>query len=222
MTEKLAGVLVPPQLEYKAQVSRATLDHDEWADEAELPPTERRRAARILNPRRRRRWVAARWALREVLGRELGEEPGAVALRAGPHGKPELARSALRFNLSHSGELALIAIARGREVGIDVEQVKPRRNLLSLARRALPAEQAARIAALPPDERLDAFHADWTRREAVAKCHGTGLWAPAPDAPVAVADLDVGPGYAAAVAVAGETMPPLRRFTIEPAGLAAG
>jgi 4'-phosphopantetheinyl transferase len=176
-------------------VWQARLDARGWPAPERLPAAERERAARILAPSARDRWVAARWALRGVLGRELGEEPGAVALRAGPHGKPELARCALHFNLSHSGELALVAISPESEVGVDVQRIGKR-----------PA----------------GFYADWTRREATVKCHGTGLWAPAPDAPVAVADLDAGPGYAAAVAVAGETMPPLRRFTIEPTDLAAG
>jgi 4'-phosphopantetheinyl transferase len=137
----------------------------------------------------RRRWVATRWALRNVLGRYLGRDPAAIELRFGKRGKPMLAESdaLLRFNLSHSGELALIAISDQREVGIDVQLLRSR-----------PAE----------------FYADWTRREAIAKCHGTGLWAPLPEAAVAVAALDAGPGYAAAVAIAGEQMPPLERFDV--------
>jgi 4'-phosphopantetheinyl transferase len=139
----------------------------------------------------RRRWVGARWALREVLGRYLERDPAAIELRLGERGKPMLAApgESLRFNLSHSGELALIAIGEDAEVGIDVQLLGSR-----------PAQ----------------FYADWTRREATAKCHGTGLWAPLPETAVSVAELDAGPGYAAAVAVAGEQMPPLERFDTEP------
>jgi 4'-phosphopantetheinyl transferase len=139
----------------------------------------------------RRRWVAARWALREVLGRYLEREPATIELRFGERGKPLLADPAasLRFNLSHSGELALIAIGEGREVGVDVQLIGSR-----------PAR----------------FYAEWARREAIAKCHGAGLWAPLPDTAVAVAELDAGPDYAAAVAVAGERMPPLERFEAAP------
>lgn len=135
--------------------------------------------------------MAARWALRKVLGRYLERDPATIELRFGERGKPMLAKSdgSLHFNLSHSGELALIAIGEEREVGVDVQLL---------------------------GSRPVAFYADWTRREAVAKCHGTGLWAPLPEAAVAVAELDVGPGYAAAAAVAGEEMPPLRRFEAEP------
>jgi 4'-phosphopantetheinyl transferase len=111
-------------------------------------------------------------------------------------------------------------------VGVDVEWIKPRRNLSALARRALAPDVAKRIEEAPAELRVGAFYTEWARREATVKCHGTGLWELVPEAPVAVADLDVGPGYAAAVAVAvavaGETMPPLRRFTIEPADLPVG
>ncbi len=169
----------------------ARLDTGEWPTLAGLSSSERLRAAQIARPRARERWVASRRALREVLGRYLDREPAEVELRFGERGKPMLADpdAPLRFNLSHSGELALIAVAGGREVGVDVQLIG-----------AKPAE----------------FYADWTRREAIAKCHGTGLWAPLPDAPVAVAPLDAGAGFAAAVAVRGEDVPPLRHFVAEP------
>ena len=170
---------------------RARLDSAGWPALADLPLQERDRAAKLLGDTARRRWVASRWALRGVLGRYLGLEPVKVDLRFGKRGKPMLAASdaTLRFNPSHSGELALIAVAGGREVGIDVQRIG-----------AKPAE----------------FYADWTRREAIAKCHGTGLWAPLPDAPVAVEPLDAGAGFAAAIAVSGDAVPPLRHFVAEP------
>jgi 4'-phosphopantetheinyl transferase len=178
-------------------VWQARLDARGWPAAERLPAAERDRAAAMLRGKARNRWVAARWALRGVLGRYLDEQPAAIELSTGERGKPLLAAAgaALHFNLSHSGELALVAISPELDVGVDVQRIGKR-----------PA----------------AFYTGWTRREATVKCHGTGLWAPAPDAPVAVADLDAGPGYAAAVAVAGETMPLLRRFTIEPADLPAG
>lgn len=170
---------------------RARLDSGKWRVASDLPAAERDRAAGILRPEARKRWVASRWALREVLGLYLEREPTEVQLRFGSRGKPMLAASdaPLRFNLSHSGELALIAVAGKPKVGIDVQLIG-----------AKPAE----------------FYADWTRREAVAKCHGTGLWAPTPDAPVAVAAFDAGAGFAAAIAVGGDEVPPLRHFIAEP------
>ncbi|HSR94480.1 MAG TPA: 4'-phosphopantetheinyl transferase superfamily protein [Solirubrobacterales bacterium] len=198
-------------------VWQAQLDSEGWPGAERLPAEERERAARLRSPLARRRWQAARWALRTVLGRYLEEDPAEVLLRLGKHGKPMLAAPSpvLRFNLSHSADLALVAIAWEREVGVDVERIAPRRELAALARRALGRAEADAIEGMPPEDRLDAFHAAWTRREAVAKCLGTGLWAP-PDAEVetTVASLDAGPGFAAAIAVTGTDLPPLRRFVI--------
>jgi 4'-phosphopantetheinyl transferase len=156
--------------------------------------------------------------LRDVLSRYLEDEPEEIELQIGARGKPTLAdrRSPLRFNLSHSRDLAIVAVARGREVGVDVEWIDPRRDVLALARRALAPAEAQAVKAAPTEARPTAFYAAWTRREAIAKCLGTGLWAPLPEAAVAVAALDAGPGFAAAIAVAGDEVPPLRRFVIEP------
>lgn len=178
-----------PQAEL--HVWHARLDSGEWPDSDGLPAAERGRAAGLLSEKMRRRWVAARWALRGVLGRYLEREPVEIELRFGSRGKPMLGEPdpPLHFNLSHSGELALIAVAGKREVGVDVQAIG-----------AKPFE----------------FYAEWTRREAVAKCHGTGLWAPLPDADVTAVALDAGAGYAAAIAISGEEMLPLRHFAAEP------
>jgi 4'-phosphopantetheinyl transferase len=159
-------------------------------------------------------------ALRRLLGRYLDADPHEIELRAGKHGKPRLADPAagLRFNLSHSGGIALIAVAFGVEVGVDVERIRPRRNLLRLAERALDPAAAAAVRAASPERRLAAFHAAWTRREAIAKCRGVGLWAPLPTTPVSLSPLDAGPGFAAALAVAGEAMPPVRLLALRPCG----
>lgn len=157
---------------------------------------------------------AARKALRSVLGRYLAEDPAAVGLRLGPHGKPALAdrRAALRFNLSHSGEALLIAIAWGREVGVDIERIEPRGDIVALARRGLEPTEAAAVEAAPPAARLEAFYEAWTRREAIGKCFGTGLVAPPPRRGFAVAAIDAGPGFAAAIAIEGDVLPPLRHY----------
>jgi 4'-phosphopantetheinyl transferase len=174
-------------------VWHAQLDRGAWPAEDRLPAAERDRAAGIRRPRARRRWVASRWALRGVLGLYLEREPEEVELRFGERGKPMLRtpEESLRFNLSHSGGRALIAVCREREVGIDIERIGKR-----------------------PEE----FYAAWTRREAIAKCFGAGLGAPLPDDPVAVSSLDAGAGFAAAVAVEGDELPLLLlRFDAEPA-----
>jgi 4'-phosphopantetheinyl transferase len=157
-------------------------------------------------------------ALREVLARYLDEDPAAIELRRGEHGKPALAdpSSPLRFNLSHSGDLALVAVAQGREVGVDIERIRPRRDLPRLTERALDPAAAAAVRGAPADERAIAFHQAWARREAIAKCLGTGLGAPLPPSPVAVGTLHPAAGYAAALAVTGDEIPSLRHFALPP------
>lgn len=167
---------------------RAALDDPGWPGPEELPPQEGERAAAFLREEAAKRWVAARWALRQVLGHYVGEDPAGIELEIGEYGKPRL-RGGPRFNLSHSEGIALVAVC-DREVGVDVEAVKP---------------QARRPAALC---------VTWTRYEARVKCIGTGLGSPPPPVEVTVADLDVGQSYAAAVAVAGSEIGPLRLRTL--------
>jgi 4'-phosphopantetheinyl transferase len=161
---------------------------------------------------------AARAALGEILARYLAEDrpaPGAGAgagggppgLTDGPGGKPRLATAPerLAFNLSHSGGLALVALAAGGiEVGIDVERLRPRRDLVRLAGRWLPALDAAAVEAAPEVEREPVFYAAWTRHEARVKCTGAGLGGPPPGPEVVARQLEIDPGYAAAVAVSGQ------------------
>jgi hypothetical protein len=159
---------------------------------------------------------AARAALREILGEYLGAGAprvpagaggaagGGVELRAAAGGKPRLASAPerLSFNLSHSGALALVAIAPGgAEVGVDVERLKPRRDLVRLAARWLPAADAAAVAAATEAELEPVFYAAWTRYEARVKCAGTGISGPPPGPGIVAHPIAIDDGYAAAVAV---------------------
>src|SRR6185295_15890681 len=100
----------------------------------------------------------------------------------GAGGKPELAHeggpAALRFNLSHGGDLALIALARGRELGVDIEPLRALSDEARLARRVLSPREADAFAALPPDERAAALLRCWTRKEALLKANGCGITVP--------------------------------------------
>ncbi len=120
----------------------------------------------------------------------------------GEHGKPRFAGADLHFNLSHSGEHRVLAVAR-REVGVDVELIRERGDVRELAEIGLPREQAARVAAAAPEQRNALFHRLWVRHEARCKCHGVGLVTPLPSAARddVVIDLDLGPGVAGALAV---------------------
>ena len=196
---------------------RAALDEAGWPGAEQLPPEERERAEVFLREGVARRWVAARWALRRTLAGYLDRPAAEIALEADERGKPRLRgddEGALQFNLSHSDGLALVAVTEGRPVGVDVETIAPRKNLVGLAERALPADEAAAVRVAAPDQQLEAFYAAWVRHEARVKCLGTGLGSPAPLAAVPTTPIEVGPGYAAAVAVLGPDIGPLRCRTL--------
>lgn len=190
---------------------RAALDEDGWPGPEGLPAEDRRRAESFLRKGPARRWTAARWALRRVLAEYLDRPGPEVELETDERGKPGLLRDTgdLQFNLTHSAGLALVAVTTGRAVGIDVELIAPREDLAGLAERALPAEEAAAVLAADPVQRPGAFYDAWVRHEARLKCLGSGLGAPAPPTEVAIAAVEAGPGYAAAVAVADARVGPL-------------
>jgi phosphopantetheinyl transferase len=151
----------------------------------------------------------SREAARAALGALLA---GYLAVSAPPElvrdrdGKPRLAREPgrLSFNLSHSGGLALIAVAPGGvDVGVDVERLRPRRDLVRLAKRWLPPADAEALAGAPESEREAIFYSAWTRHEARVKCTGSGLSGPPPAPGIVAHQLPVDAGYAAAVAFAG-------------------
>ena len=137
------------------------------------------RAARFRRPADRERYVAAHSALRIILGRYLNVLPEQIRYVAGAQGKPGLApgsdSSRLRFNLAHSGDLALVAVAAGREVGVDVEHFRPLLEAEPIAERNFsPAEREA-LAKLPEPERVGAFFNIWSCKEAFIKATGQGL-----------------------------------------------
>lgn len=214
------GPARPPRPSAAVDLWIADLQGPDWPPVERLPEAERERAAAILRPDAAARWSASRWALRTVLGRYLGEEPAEVALATGEHGKPRLAEAAerLSFNLSHSAGLALIAVTAGREVGVDVERVQPRRDFLALAERSLDPGAVAAVRDAAPAERAGAFYAAWVEHEARAKCDGGGLGARRRETVMATAAVEVGPGYAAALAVAAAALPRLHEWSIGPPG----
>lgn len=175
-----------------------------------LSVDERERAGRFRFQRDRDRFVVARGLLRAILGRYLDQDSARLRFQYGPAGKPSLdmgpEADSIRFNLSHSRGLALYALARGREVGIDLEAIRPDMGWEPIARSFLSASEVTALLALPRDLRARAFFFCWTRREALAKALGEGIGQPSeqPDPPGwSIWDLDPGPGYAAALAVEG-------------------
>lgn len=217
------GPLHPAMPSTELHVWRAPLGDPGWPGPEHLPAEERQRAEKMRRPGAAAQWTAARWALRHVLARYLDEEPAAIRLAAGPEGKPRLERasSPLRFNLSHSGEIALVALSVEHPVGIDVEEEQPEREPLALAERALGPEDVAAVREAAAAEQSAVFHRRWARHEARLKCSGVGIFrGPSPEGePVAVGDLDLAPGYAAAVAIGAPALPPLCCWTFDPGAL---
>jgi 4'-phosphopantetheinyl transferase len=145
-------------------------------DEALLDEQERGRAARFVFERDRRRFVAAHASLRRLLGQRTGQAPHALRFDQGPYGKPRLRGSpGCAFSLSHSGDLALVALAADGEIGVDLEPVQPMRDAEALVRQCLSEREQLHLHALPASEQPLAFLQAWTRKEACLKAVGTGL-----------------------------------------------
>src|SRR5262249_21634817 len=147
-----------------------------------LSEEERARALRFVRPRDRRRFALCRAALRMILGRLLETPTERIMFHFGAGGKPELAPtllsesgSSLRFNVTHSDELALIAVCRGRELGVDLERVRAVSEAARIVESYFTSAERAQFAALLPFARPAAFLRGWTRKEAILKAKGVGL-----------------------------------------------
>ena len=143
----------------------------------DLSAEEGDRAARFTFDRDRRRYIAAHGALRRILGAYLSESPAAILVAAEAGAKPRLmAHPQVRFNLAHSANLGLLAIARGRDVGVDVERTRdPFDGVDGLAASCLSAEELEALRRLALPDRRVAFFSTWTRKEAFLKGLGDGL-----------------------------------------------
>lgn len=158
----------------QVQVWRLSTDRDPQAGLAVLSAEERQRAGRFRTDLLRARYVAAHAALRLLLGRVLDLPADRLRFRQNAWGKPELAEGDLRFNLSHSGPWAVVALARGIELGVDVEMAR-HPPPLEVADIAYSAAERAALAGLSGPALTAAFYAVWTRKEALSKGIGRGF-----------------------------------------------
>lgn len=143
-----------------------------------LAEDECRRAERFHFAADQRRFRVARGSLRVLLGHYLSVPPAQVRFAYGPSGRPELAHASadgLRFNISHSNELALVAVTRERAIGVDVEALRPVDQADDIVRRYCSASEFNAYQALPDSQRPLAFFNLWTRKEAYLKAIGAGL-----------------------------------------------
>lgn len=195
-----------------------------------LAVDERARAEQFVFQRDREHFIVAHGVLRAILSCYLHSTPEQVSFRYSSYGKPSLSEESgddtLRFNLSHSHGLALYAVTRGREVGIDLERIRPEVEVEQIARRFFSRREVATLLALPKTLQREAFFLCWTRKEAYIKARGEGLSLPLdqfdvsliPGEPAillhtqgdpheahrwSLQELTVAAGYAAALAVEG-------------------
>ena len=195
-----------------------------------LAVDEQARAERFHFDRDREHFIVARGVLRAILGGYLNRAPERLSFCYNSHGKPALAGEAdgdaIRFNVSHSDGVALYAVTRGREVGIDLEHIRLNLAIAEIAERFFSQREVMMLRTLPPEEQRQAFFRCWTRKEAYSKVRGEGLSlsldqfdvSPAPGEPAAMLsvpgdpneashwflqELTPAPGYVAALAVEG-------------------
>jgi 4'-phosphopantetheinyl transferase len=196
---------------------------------ASLSADEMQRAARFHFLTDRDRFIAAHGFLRAVLARYLHCQPDQLTFSMNPYGKPALQAHPLEFNLSHAGEVALIAVTRERRVGIDVERIRQEISSQSIARQYFSKSEVGELQRLSLAQREIAFFTCWTRKEAYIKAQGLGLSLPlasfdvslTPNEPAVLRatrpnpweaarwtlfSLEVDPGYAAALAVEGKDL----------------
>jgi 4'-phosphopantetheinyl transferase len=217
----------------EVHVWRATLDQTPSQIQSflhNLAADEQTRAERLYFERDRERFIVARGVLRAILSGYLNRVPECLSFCYSSHGKPALAgefdRDAIRFNVAHSHGVALYAVTRGREVGIDLERIRFDLAVAEIAERFFSRREVTMLWTLPTEVQRQAFFRCWTRKEAYIKARGQGLSLPwdqfdvslAPGEPAAVLstqrdpseasrwslqELTAAPGYVAALAVEG-------------------
>jgi 4'-phosphopantetheinyl transferase len=227
--------------EGEAHVWRASLDQpvDVIAKFApRLSKDEYQRAERFHRPPDRRRFIAGRGILRKIISAYLALAPDEAQFTYNEYGKPFIStdqnRGAISFNLSHSNDMALYAVTRGRRVGIDVEYIRDDFATLEVAECFFSRDEVEALKAVASDRRTEAFFNCWSRKESYIKAIGMGVSYPlggftvslAPDVTPALlkvdADvteasrwtmygLDVGEGYVAAL-IAENPPVSLKRF----------
>lgn len=186
-----------------------------------LAAEEQKRAEQFYFERDRRRFITAHGVLRAILGLYVNLPPNYLTFRYSSHGKPALAwesgGDAIRFNMSHSQEVALYAVTRDREVGIDVEFIHRDLGVEQIAERFFSRRETATLRGLPTPLREHAFFLCWTRKEAYIKARGEGL-----SLPLDQFDVSLIPGQPAALLSTRPDSSEVLRWSLQELPLASG
>ena len=207
--------------------------------EKTLSDTENFKKDRFLFGKDRSSYIVSRGLLRIILGAYLGEEPKKLVFINGPQGKPMLDggpdHAALRFSVSHSNRRVLYAINRGRELGVDIEKIRPEFSFEEISDKYFSAREAAFLRTRPVQDRKEVFFTYWTLKEAFMKGTGKGFSLPlnrfeiTHDPPKVLSlqgdseaaarwslrKMHLEPGYASALAVEGPELP-IRCWKLQP------
>ena len=140
-----------------------------------LSEDEKERAAKFRFEKDRLYFIIARGVLRQILGLYLSEKPDTIQFEYGEYGKPFLPKNTLQFNLSHVGEIALIALTKKDIIGIDVEVINRKIEIENIAKHFFAKGEIDCLMSLPKAQRHEAFFNCWTRKEAFIKATGDGL-----------------------------------------------
>ena len=144
-----------------------------------LSPSEQKRVGALLEERAVRQYVISRAMQRQLLSRYVGGHPAEISFGIVAMGKPTLSKPndiGLTFNTTHSGSLVVIAVTANRDVGVDVEQVRPVPRALKVAKRCYSPEEYEMLAATSPEKLDHAFLSIWVKREGTAKARGDSVW----------------------------------------------
>ena len=175
---------IPGPLAAEIHIHRLTIPHHptELAHLQQLlSPYELNRASLLKSDRARNRFIAGRGSLRTVLSFYLDNAPEDIQLECGEHGKPFLADNCknLRFNLAHSGELLLVAVTAGVEVGVDIEKAEAGKPFFDMAKLAFSSQEQKKLLEIHESHlQMDAFYRCWVRKEACMKACGRGFSLP--------------------------------------------
>ncbi len=177
-----------------------------------LSQDERDRAERFREKRNAQCYVAARGALRSLIGTYLSIGPDELQFAYDSSGKPRLANetASLGFNVSHSGDWALLGFTGIRKIGVDLERVREEIEFVDLAKRFFSPNEFQKLISFPADQQRQAFYCGWTRKEAFLKARGEGL-----SRGLDRVEVSLGPDGPAAIIEASDEVEASRAWTIQ-------